>query len=66
VTTYSVRDAARRVRRCRRTVQYWLDEGMPHRRNGTRVEIDEDVLTAWLRKKLIGAKAARFQQKTAA
>ncbi|QHC70782.1 hypothetical protein [Rathayibacter sp. VKM Ac-2801] len=38
-----------------------MSEGIPYRRYGThRVEIDEDELLAWFRKRLIGAKAARF------
>lgn len=54
MTVYSVRDAARRVRRRRSTVQRWIGEGMPYRRHGTyRVEIEEDVLLAWFRKKLM-------------
>ncbi|WP_181068028.1 hypothetical protein [Rathayibacter sp. AY1A7] len=54
MTAYSVRGAARRVKRTRTTVQNWLREGMPHRRLGThRVEIDEDVLTDWLRRKIV-------------
>jgi phage terminase Nu1 subunit (DNA packaging protein) len=42
------------VKRTRTTVQNWLREGMPCRRYGThRVEIDEDVLTEWLRRKIV-------------
>jgi phage terminase Nu1 subunit (DNA packaging protein) len=53
-SVYSVRGAARRVGRHRVTIQEWLREGMPCRRYGThRVEIDEDVLTEWLRKKIV-------------
>jgi hypothetical protein len=64
---YSVRDAARRVRRCRKTIQRWMSEGMPHRRLGThRVEIDEDDLCAWLRDRILGQKASRFRAKDAA
>jgi len=54
VTAYSVRGAARRVGRTRTTIQNWLGEGMPCRRFGThRVEIDETVLTDWLRRKIV-------------
>ncbi|PPH84881.1 hypothetical protein [Rathayibacter sp. AY1D9] len=54
MTAYSVRGAALRVKRHRVTIQTWLREGMPCRRYGThRVEIDEEVLTEWLRRKIV-------------
>jgi len=57
----SVRDAARRVRPHRRTIQQRKDEGTLYRRYRMhRVEIDEDELLAWFRKRLIDVRAARF------
>jgi hypothetical protein len=52
------------VHRHRRTIQRWINHGMPHRRLGShQVEIDEADLTLWLRKALIAQKSARFQPK---
>lgn len=62
---YTVRSAARRVRRSRSTIQRWMHHGMPHRRLGSHhVEIDEADLTAWLRRALINQKSARFRPRS--
>lgn len=61
---YSVRGAARRVRRSRWTIQRWMRHGMPHRRiSDQHVEIDEAELTAWLRRSIINQKSSRFASK---
>lgn len=51
MTMLSYREAARRVRRARRTIRYWKLQGMPmgwELREGQMVRVvDEDVLIAW-------------------
>jgi transposase len=50
-TMLTYREAAKRVRRSRRTIRYWKLQGMPMGwdiRNGQHVRVvDEDVLIAW-------------------
>lgn len=50
------REAARRVRRTRRTIRYWRQRGMPMSweiRDGQRCRVvDEDTLLAWRRDRL--------------
>ena len=50
-TMLTYREAAKLVRRSRRTIRYWKLQGMPmgwDNRNGQHVRVvDEDVLIAW-------------------
>lgn len=58
MTTFTYREAARRVRRAPITIKRWRRNGMPMTweiREGQRVRVvDEDVLLAWWRDRLDG------------
>lgn len=63
---YNVRQAARRVKRDRVTIQRWMREGLPHERpSHFVVRIREDDLTKWLRTKIVNQRAARFGSRVA-
>jgi len=65
-SVYNVRQAARRIKRDRVTVQRWLREGLPHERPSEFVvQIREDDLTQWLRTKLVNQRASRFGSRAA-
>ncbi|PPH84882.1 hypothetical protein [Rathayibacter sp. AY1D9] len=65
-STFNVRQAAKRIKRDRVTVQRWLREGLPHERPSEYdVRIREDDLTLWLRTKLTNQRASRFGERAA-
>lgn len=65
-SVFNVRQAARRIKRDRVTVQRWLREGLPHERlSEYDVRIREDDLTLWLRTKITNQRASRFGERAA-
>lgn len=61
MTMLTYREAAKRVHRKRRAIQYWRARGMPmtwETRNGQRVRVvEETVLLAWFRERCLNNSA---------
>lgn len=58
---YSMRDAARRMKRSRRTIQRWMRHGMPYYVDGGRKYILLTDLQASIRQKAANERAHQFK-----